>query len=224
MGHEHKHGHEDHNQKAHLKEVHDDVPPDYYDTSIKTNLIQRLYHGRRFSALCELATQTDGRLLDVGCDGGSLLEHFADKAKPSMVVALDLSAEAVRYTMSKRPDFSGLVADGEALPLRSAAFEVILCSEAMEHVERPDRLFQEIKRCLAPGGYAVVAVPNENLLYKTLWFLWTRFGKGKVWRHAHVQEFTPASLDHLIKQSGFRKLKDSYFLMRMIRAVKIAPA
>jgi hypothetical protein len=68
-----------------------------------------------------------------------------------------------------------------------------------------------------------VAVPHENRLYKFVWFFWTRFGKGKVWRHAHVQDFTPASLDDLIKETGFRKLKDSYFLMRMIRAVKIAP-
>ena len=222
----HEHGHHDHDdgQKAHLKEVHDDVPPDYYDTSMKTNLIQRFYHGRRFKKLCDLATKTDGALLDVGCDGGTLLERIADKAKPSTVVALDLSSEAVRYTLGKRPDFAGLVGDAEALPFRDDAFQAIFCSEVMEHIERPEHLFAEIKRCLATGGYAVVAVPHENALYKFLWFFWTRFGKGKVWRHAHVQDFTPASLDDLIATTGFRKVEDSYMLMRMIRAVKIAPA
>jgi hypothetical protein len=94
----------------------------------------------------------------------------------------------------------------------------------MEHIEKPGHLFEEIRRCLAPGGYAVIAVPHENTLYKVLWFLWTRFGKGKVWRHAHVQEFSPDSLDTLIRQAGFRKVKDCYMLMRMIRAVKIAMA
>jgi ubiquinone/menaquinone biosynthesis C-methylase UbiE len=226
MAHEH-HGHEDHDdhdQKSHLKDVHDDVPPDYYDTSLKTNLIQRVYHGRRFKKLCDLATRTNGALLDVGCDGGTLLERIADKAKPTKVVALDLSADAVRYTLGKRPEFAGLTGDAEALPFRDSSFQAIFCSEVMEHIERPESLFEEIKRCLAPGGYAVVAVPHENKLYKFLWFFWTRFGKGKVWRHAHVQDFTPSSLDDLIKQTGFRKVEDSYFLMRMIRAVKIAPA
>jgi len=33
MGREHEHDHEDHDQKAHLKVVHEDVPPYYYDTS-----------------------------------------------------------------------------------------------------------------------------------------------------------------------------------------------
>src|SRR5688572_29758308 len=132
---------EDHGRKAHLKDVHDDVPPDYYDVSMKTNLIQRLYHGRRFNALCELASRANGRLLDVGCDGGTLLARIADKAKPSTVIALDLSSEAVKYTLVKRPDFSGLVGDGEALPFSNDAFQAIFCSEVMEHIERPVRLF-----------------------------------------------------------------------------------
>jgi 2-polyprenyl-3-methyl-5-hydroxy-6-metoxy-1,4-benzoquinol methylase len=214
----------DHDQKTHLKELHDDVPPNYYDTSMKTNLIQRFYHGRRFKNLCNLASKTEGTLLDVGCDGGTLLEKIAAKVAPSRVVALDLSGEAVRYTLGKRPDFAGLIADAEALPFRDGVFEAIFCSEVMEHIERPQTLMAEIKRCLSPDGYAVVAVPHENMLYKFVWFLWTRFGKGKVWRHAHVQEFSPASLDELITGAGFRKVKDSYMLLRMIRAVRIAPA
>jgi ubiquinone/menaquinone biosynthesis C-methylase UbiE len=212
----------EHDQKTHLKEVHEDVPPDYYDTSMKTNLIQRFYHGRRFKNLCDLASRTQGKLLDVGCDGGTLLEKIAAKASASRVVALDLSGEAVKYTLGKRPDFAGVVGDAEALPFRNGAFEAIFCSEVMEHIERPEKLFAEIKRCLSENGYAVVAVPHENTIYKFLWFLWTRFGKGRVWRHAHVQEFTPASLDELITGAGFRKVKDSYFLLRMIRAVRIA--
>jgi|FLYL01.1.fsa_nt_gi SAM-dependent methyltransferase len=222
----HAHGDDGHHahgegQKAHLKEVHEDVPPDYYDTSIRTNLIQRIYHGRRFKRLTDMVSRTDGWLLDVGCDGGTLLERIADKAGAARVVALDLSRDAVAYTVGKRPDFDGLVADAEGLPFKDGTFAAIFCSEVMEHIEHPEKLFAEIKRCLAPGGYAVVAVPNENALYKVLWFLWTRFGKGKVWRHAHVQEFTQDSLDRLIEGAGFKKVEDNYFLLRMMRAVKL---
>ena len=222
--HDHDHNH-DHGPNAErtLKDIHDDVPPDYYDASLKTNLSQRVYHNRRFDGICELVSKTPGAVLDVGCDGGTLLERIADKAKPSRVVALDLAAESVAYTAGKRADFDGLVGDGEALPFRDGAFDAIFCSEVLEHVERPDQLFAEFKRCLSPSGYCVVAVPCETPLFKTLWFFWTRFGKGKVWRHAHIQEFTVDSLDSLIAGTGFKKVEDKLLLLGMVRAVKIAP-
>jgi ubiquinone/menaquinone biosynthesis C-methylase UbiE len=217
--------HEGHGHEARsLKDIHEEVPPDYYDTSLKTNLIQRVYHTRRFDGICELVSKTPGAILDVGCDGGTLLERIAAKARPSMVVALDLAEDAVAYTISKRGDFEGLVADGETLPFQDGAFDAIFCSEVLEHVHHPERLFAEFRRCLSSTGYAVVAVPRETPLFKFLWFFWTRFGKGKVWRHAHVQEFTMASLDRLIGESGFRKQKDKLLLLGMVRAVRIVPA
>jgi ubiquinone/menaquinone biosynthesis C-methylase UbiE len=222
-----EHDHHDHNHEdghRSLKEIHEDVPPDYYDTSLKTNLIQRVYHNRRFDGISDLASRTQGALLDVGCDGGTLLERVAERARPSCVVALDLARDSVAYTVGKRPDFEGLVGDGEDLPFRDGAFEAIFCSEVLEHVERPEKLFAEFRRCMAPGGYGVVAVPRETPLFKFLWFFWTRFGKGKVWRHAHVQEFTEDSLDGLIEAAGFRKVQDKLLLLGMVRAVKIAPA
>jgi len=218
------HDHDHDGQTPSLKDIHEDVPPDYYDTSLKTNLIQRVYHRRRFAGICELVSRTPGAILDVGCDGGTLLERIADKANPSRVVALDLAAESVAYTVGKRPDFDGLVGDGEGLPFRNDAFNAIFCSEVLEHVDRPDKLFAEFKRCLSADGYCVVVVPRETPLFKLLWFLWTHFGKGRVWRHAHVQEFTMDALDGLIAGAGFRKAEDKVLLLGMIRAVKIAPA
>jgi hypothetical protein len=92
---EHGHGHSQ-DQKSHLKEVHDDVPPDYYDKSIKTNLIQRFYHGERFKKICELATRADGPLLDVGCDGGTLLDSLETQKHFRLRVARSLQSSARR--------------------------------------------------------------------------------------------------------------------------------
>lgn len=207
-----------------LKEIHDDVPPDYYDTSIKTNLIQRVYHGRRFRAISGMVTKVDGPILDIGCDGGTLLEKMAARAKSPRVVAVDLSDEAVAYTRSKRPDFETMVGDAERLPFRDSVFAAIFASEVLEHIHHPEHLFAEVKRCLRDGGYAIVAVPAETPLFKVLWFLWTRLGKGRVWHHAHVQDFGGDHLDRVIKDAGFRIVRDNRLLLGMLRAVKIAAA
>lgn len=208
---------------THLKETHEDVPPDFYDT-LKTNPFQRIWHGRRFERIAALVSPTTGRILDVGCDGGTLTERVATKAGASEVVGIDISDRAVAYTKKKRPQFQLAVGDAEALPFREASFDAIFCSEVLEHVAHPQKLLAEIRRCLKADGYAVVVVPTETPLFKFIWFFWTRFGKGKVWEHAHVQEFSGDSLDRLAKETGFRLAKDSRFLLGMVRAVKMSPA
>jgi SAM-dependent methyltransferase len=217
-----KHPHHDH--RLDLKEIHEDVPPDFYDTSIKKNLIQKYWHGRRFEEVVKLASRVNGRLLDVGCDGGTLTEQVSGRAKPDRVVGVDISAKSLAYTITKRPQFDLAVGDAEKLPFRDGAFEAIFCSEVMEHLESPDKMLSEVKRCLEPTGYAVVMVPAETPLFKLIWFFWTKFGRGKVWDHAHVQDFGGKELDRVVARAGFRVLKDKRFLLGMIRALKIAPA
>ncbi len=207
-----------------LKEIHEDVPPDYYDTSLRTNVIQRVYHGRRFAGICSMVSPVTGAILDIGCDGGTLLERVVERAKASRVVGIDLSGEAVAYTGAKRPDFDLLVGDAEDLPFHDSTFDAIFASEVLEHIHHPEKLFAEVRRCLKPAGYALVVVPRETPLFKFLWFFWTKFGKGRVWNHAHVQDFQKDSLDTLVTDAGFVVVDDRLFLAGMIRAVKISPA
>jgi SAM-dependent methyltransferase len=47
-----------------------------------------------------------------------------------------------------------LVADGHELPLRDASVGSIVCSHVLEHVARPDRVIDELRRVLRPGGGA----------------------------------------------------------------------
>jgi ubiquinone/menaquinone biosynthesis C-methylase UbiE len=146
-----------------------------------------------------------------------------NSVKPQQAVGIDISLNAIQYAAEKRPQLDVLVGDAEALPFRDATFEAIFASEVMEHILAPDRLLGEIKRCLADGGYAVVMVPAETPLFKFLWFFWTRFGKGRSWRHAHVQDFGGDELDRVVQEAGFTVLKDRRFMLGMLRALKIGP-
>ena len=41
---------------------------------------------------------------------------------------------------------SGIVGDGEALPIKDDAFETVCCHDVMEHVSQPDKLIDEMVR------------------------------------------------------------------------------
>jgi 2-polyprenyl-6-hydroxyphenyl methylase/3-demethylubiquinone-9 3-methyltransferase len=203
---------------------HEDVPPDFYDSALRTNLIQRLWHKRRLQRIAALISKTNGRILDIGCDGITLTEAVAARAAAKEVVGIDILGKAVAYSKRKRPDFHLAIGHGEQLPFREAAFDVIVCLEVLEHVEHPDKLLSEMKRCLKMDGYALLMVPTETPLFRLLWFLWTRLGKGRVWRHAHVQEFRGELLDRLVSEAGFRVVENSVFMLGMLRAIKISSA
>ncbi len=206
-----------------LKETHEDVPPDFYDSALKTILFHRLWHTRRFAWISKLVPKVDGRILDIGCDGATLTEVVAQKAGAEEVVGIDISAEAVTYSRRKHPDFHLAVGHAEDLPFRDASFDMIFCSEVLEHVEYPEKLLAEVKRCLTMDGYCIIEVPTESMFFKAVWALWTRFGPGKAWEHAHVVDFRGDLLDRLLRAAGFRVVQESVF-WGMLRAVKIAHA
>jgi len=50
-------------------------------------------------------------------------------------------------------------ADAEQLPFSSAIFQRVECDAVLEHVRDPEQVMSEIRRVLAPGGYAHLVVP-----------------------------------------------------------------
>ena len=52
-----------------------------------------------------------------------------------------------------------VITDAECLPFPSNLFDRIECDAVLEHVECPEQVIREIKRVLAPGGYAHLVTP-----------------------------------------------------------------
>ena len=50
-------------------------------------------------------------------------------------------------------------ADAERLPFRDGVFQRVECDAVLEHVRRPAAVMDEIRRVLAPGGYAHLVTP-----------------------------------------------------------------
>ena len=82
------------------------------------------------------AHASEGLTLDIGAQTGPYAACFPRR------VALDLRA---------RPGI-GLVADARALALADASFDVVLCTEVLEHIPEPQRAIDEMYRVLRPGG------------------------------------------------------------------------
>jgi SAM-dependent methyltransferase len=109
------------------------------------------------------------RALDVGCSAGAYARILADLGFRS-VVGIDPDAGAVEAAEATfgGPGIEFRVARAEDLDARGE-FDLVLCTEVLEHTADPERVVAIIAGALAPGGVAVVSLPNAfSLPYATM--------------------------------------------------------
>jgi chromosome segregation ATPase len=78
-----------------------------------------------------------------------------------------------------------VVGDAGALPFADATFDLLVCFEVIEHLLRPRRLLEEVRRTLRPDGTAVVSTPNRLVTGEP-----SRF---------HVTEYSPEEYADLVR-------------------------
>lgn len=201
----------------HLDHLHEDVPGNYYDNAIATNLLQRFWHTSRFKAAKKLAAQTKASsVLDIGCHAGTFTSHIAAALPKAMITGIDLSKEAIAVAKKNHRHIKFLKAKAEKLPFTDKSFDLVTCFEMLEHIPQPDKVIKEMKRVMRKKGTLIVLVPYETPLFKLVWALWTKFGPGRIWKHTHVQEFKHDTLDHFLKKHGFSIKKRKTILLGML--------
>lgn len=88
---------------------------------------------------------------------------------------------AAKYTssdfMQTHPDLD-VVTDIEDMPFKTGQFEVVFCSQVLEHVPHPWLAFGEIHRVLKKNGVAIITVPMLGYIHNAPYdfFRYTEFG------------------------------------------------
>lgn len=124
------------------------------------------YHFEKLHHLLRLVN-FDGyagrRVLEVGCGAGTDLARFAKGG--ALVSGVDLSSAAIalaRQNFEQRRLQGDLQeADGEALPFADGTFDLVYAHGVVQYTANPERLVEECRRVLRPGGEAVFQVYNR---------------------------------------------------------------
>jgi SAM-dependent methyltransferase len=101
------------------------------------------------------------RVLDLACGTGAVARRArAALGEGGVVVGADINQDMLRVARAHSADLAirWREADACALPFGDCAFDVVFCQQGLQFV--PDRAaaLSEIRRVLAPGGRAVIAV------------------------------------------------------------------
>jgi len=146
------------------------------------------------------------RILDAG-SGKAILAKLMKEKKYKKIDCLDI------YKHFKDNDFNFILADlNKVLPIKDNTYDVITCSEVIEHIENPRHLFREFNRILKKGGILIISTPNILHITSRIRFLLT----GKFWgfsekdykKSGHITPVSLIDLKRIINEIGSFKIEE----------------
>ena len=160
-----------------------------------SNPLVRYVHQNRLASIAnELPAQDGLRVLDAGCGEGQLLEVFDKKNNRNEYHGVDVTPWALMKAKRRSPRSQFQEANLVNTDYDTESFDLITCTEVIEHVKGCEHVLSELKRILKPDGYLIVTFPNE--------FLWTisRFvlRRNPVKVPDHVNAFNPKRMESLV--------------------------
>jgi 2-polyprenyl-3-methyl-5-hydroxy-6-metoxy-1,4-benzoquinol methylase len=155
----------------------------------------------------QISLKAGMRVLDAGCGGGRhLCEAFRT---PGVDVAgVDLNrndlgkAKGFLTLMAKEQKGRWLVAQADVtkLPFAEGSFDVVICSEVLEHIVDNRTAVAELVRVLKPGGDLVVTVPR-------FWPERICWAISSAYHHepgGHIRIYRKAEMTELLEAAGVR--------------------
>ncbi|HWV98974.1 MAG TPA: class I SAM-dependent methyltransferase [Candidatus Acidoferrum sp.] len=146
-------------------------------------------------------TTADAAILEVGCGDGSFTRSLAEHS--SRVTAVDISASQIERNARAHPEISFVQHDvAQPLPFANETFDVIWCSEVLEHLFAPGFALREMQRVLAHGGQLLATVPYHGVFKDVLIALF-RWDEHFSPANPHIRFFTRKTLSLLAASEGF---------------------
>jgi 2-polyprenyl-3-methyl-5-hydroxy-6-metoxy-1,4-benzoquinol methylase len=142
-----------------------------------------------------------GRLLDFGAGRGELLCQLHGANNFSELAGADLFARPADLPAS----ISWYQQDlNEALDVREP-FDVVVCSETIEHLENPRHTMRNLHRLLRPGGVLVLTMPNQESLRSIGALLLGGHFAQFLGQHypAHITALLHMDMERLCEECGF---------------------
>lgn len=139
------------------------------------------------------------KMLDVGCGPGLFL--IEAKKRGWKVYGTEFTDNQLAYLKNKGINtLKGKLNDNS---FENELFDVIISSEVIEHINNPVEETQQFYRLLRKGGLAYITTPNFNALERYL-----LKGDYEIIEYPeHLCYYTPKTINLLLTQNGFEKLK-----------------
>ena len=156
----------------------------------------------------DMDTSRLGKVLDVGCGTGALLDEL--RARADEVWGLDVSPEALAFCQQRGHERL-VQADATRLPFPDGAFDVVTAIGVIEHLKDDESFIRELARALKPGGALV-------LLTSSFPFLWSLHDVA----NEHRRRYYLRPLRKRLEAAGLKTIRFSHLNFFLFPALAAA--
>ncbi len=143
-----------------------------YRKHTSKNPLQKFLIGNFYKELISsIKKLTIESALDVGCGEGFTLNKLSENKIGKRLEGIDFQKTAIDAGKRVHPNLNLKVGNIYHLPYKDNSFDLIICTEVLEHLEDPKKALSEIQR--VSSRYVILSVPNEPF------FMIANFLRGK---------------------------------------------
>ncbi|MFH1822957.1 MAG: class I SAM-dependent methyltransferase [Patescibacteria group bacterium] len=151
----------------------------------------------------------DKKILDVGCATGYLSAPL--KINRNQVIGIDIADKSIMEASKKLDE--AYVVDIENYPwpkqITDCKYDIIFCTELIEHLFAPEKLLAYLKGLLAKDGIIIITTPNFLVWSGRIKMM---LGYYEVWDKGHIRLFCYNTLKRLIDKTGFYIDKEDHVI------------
>lgn len=160
------------------------------------------------------------KILDAGCGRGFYLKVLSSFSFIKEVHGVDINNDYLKIAKKNNIDKRVKIKKASLynLPYQNKYFDLIICSEVLEHLNNDIKALLELKRVLKSGGAMIITVPNKNFPF--LWdplnwilmkFFHTHINK-KIWWLAgiwadHLRLYEEKDIKNKLEKIGLKICK-----------------
>lgn len=166
------------------------------------NPIQKFLIKNFYSALISLAKPLSPKnILDAGCGEGFTINKLSKNNIGKTIEGVEYEKDAIAFGKKLFPGLKIKQGSIYDLPYKNGYFDLITCTEVLEHLEDPVKALQEMLR--VTKKYLIISVPNEPL------FMLSNFLRGKnISKFGndpdHINHWTIFSFLNFLKKNGLK--------------------
>ena len=184
--------------------------PSNYQKHTSKNPLQKFLIENFYKALLQIVGDLKpATILDAGCGEGFTLARLQKEGIGKHLEGIDYSLNAINLGKKNYPSLLLKQGDIYQLPYKNNSFDLVVCSEVLEHLKYPERALEEVVR--VSNKYCLLSVPNEPL------FMISNFLRGKNlsrWGNdvEHINHWSSKNFKNFVKRKGVKNiiLKNSF--------------
>ena len=169
------------------------------------NPLQKLLINNFYSSLISLAKPLNpSTILDAGCGEGFTMDKLTKSGIGKKIEGVEYSKEAILLGRKIFPNLIFKEGSAYDLPYEGSSFDLVVCTEVLEHLDNPQKALHEILR--VSKKYIILSVPNEPF-FRIANFVRgkyiTKFGNSP----GHVNHWTVLFFKNFLKKNNLKIIK-----------------